>query len=131
VQRRLKLSAAWKYVDETVPILHSVGDRVDPTALQRLPANEWTSLQLVRPRMLRFNRHYWETNRWVAAFKDPKGNPYSLKLTDPEATLRLERGEQISKKSLLTVSMTKPWTHNANEQPARCYKVVAAVIEGE
>ncbi len=66
---------------------------------------------------------------WVANFQDRAGNDYSLKVTDPDVTRRLENGETISKRSLLTVSMTKPWTPNPQEKPPLCYKVVAAVIE--
>ncbi len=131
VKRRLKLTAVSQFVELTAPVLHSAGDRVDPAALQKLPTDKWTSLQLVKPKNLYFSRHYWDPNRWVANFDDSKGNSYSIKVTDPEVTLRLEKGEKISKKSLLTVSMTKPWTHDATEKPAMCYKVVAAVIEVE
>ena len=129
VKKRLKLSAVPQFVDATTPILHSTGDRVDPTILKKLPDTAWTSLQLIKPRNLSFGHHYYDPNRWVANFSDAAGNYYSLKVTDPEATMRLGKGEKISKKSLLTVSMTKPWTHDPKEKAAQCYKVVAAVIE--
>lgn len=129
VKKRLKLSAVSQFVDSTTPVLFSASDRVDPTLLKRLPETQWTSLQLVKPRHLSFSRHYFDPNRWVANFLDAVGNGYSIKVTDPEVTIRLEKGEKISKRSLLTVSMTKPWTHDPDEKPAQCYKVVAAVIE--
>lgn len=129
VKQRLKMAAISQFVDSTTPVLHSASDRVDPATLKQLPADKWTSLQLVKPRDLSFSRHYFDPNRWVANFFDACGNAYSIKVTDPEVTIRLEKGDKISKKSLLTVSMTKPWTHNANEKAAQCYKVVAAVIE--
>jgi hypothetical protein len=129
VKRRLKLSAVTQFIDATTPILHGAGDRVDPAILGRLPEDQWTSLQLIEPRKLVFDRHYFDPNRWVANFEDSAGNSYSLKVTDPEVTLRLERKEKIGKQCLLTVSMTKPWTHDATKQAPLCYKVVAAVIE--
>jgi Dual OB-containing domain len=129
VKRRLKLSAVSKYIDSAAPILHSVGDRVAPASLKALPVGKWVSLQLIKPKNLTFGRHYYDPNRWVANFQDSAGNSYSLKITDPDATLRLEKNEKISKKSLLTVSMTKPWTHDASEKPPLCYKVVASIIE--
>lgn len=129
VKRRLKLSAVPQFVDATTPVLHSAGDRVSPDVLRRLPADEWSSLQLIRPRNLTFGHHYYESNRWVADFSDAAGNHYSLKITDPIATMRLEKGEQISRRSLLTVSMTKPWKPRNTDKPELCYKVVAAVIE--
>ncbi len=127
--RRLKLTEILKYVDPTTPVLHSPGDRVAPSFLRELPPKQWTSLQLVRPEKLEFTRHHWEPNRWVANFRDAKGNCYSLKVTDPEVTLRLEKGERISQRSLLTVSLTKPWSANVEAQPPLCYKIVAAVME--
>jgi hypothetical protein len=129
IKKRLNLAAVSQFIDPTTPVLHSGGDRVDPALLQKLPAHEWTSLQLIKPKNLCFSRHHWDPNRWVARFNDSNGNEYSIKVTDPDATRRLENGMRISKNSLLTVSMTKPWTHNSAETPARCYKVVAAVIE--
>lgn len=128
-KKRLKLEAVEKYVDDVAPILHSASDRVEPAILEQLPPREWKSLQLVKPRKLTFSRHYYSPNRWVADFEDQDGNAYSLKVTDSEATRRLESGETINKKCLLTVSMTKPWTPDASMKPALCYKVVAAVIE--
>ncbi len=129
VRKRLKLDAVKRYVENCTPILHSVNDRVQTQVLDRLQPNEWKSLQLVKPRRLTFGRHYYSPNRWVAHFEDRKGNCYSLKVTDPVATRRLESGETLSKTSLLTVSMTKPWTPDPAGKPPSCYKVVAAVIE--
>ena len=129
IKRRLKLDAVSKYVDGTTPVLHSDSDRVRPAVLESLSPSEWKSLQLVKPRNLTFARHYFDPNRWVANFRDKAGNNYSVKVTDADATRRLENGDEIGKKSLLTVSMTKPWTHDPSEKPPYCYKVVAAVIE--
>lgn len=129
VRHRLKASALHQFVEDISPILHSPNDRVTISALESTPPSEWKSLQLVRPKGLKFGRHYYDPNRWVAHFQDESGNPYSLKITDPVITRRLEAGEQINHKCLLTVSMTKPWTHNPDEKPPTCYKLVAAVIE--
>jgi hypothetical protein len=131
VKKRLKLEAVEKYVEDITPILHSQNDRVAPAVLDELSPKKWKSLQLVKPRKLRFSRHYYSPNRWVAEFQDRAGNSYSLKITDPDVTRRLENDDAISKKCLLTISMTKPWTANPAEMPPRCYKVVAAVIELE
>ncbi|MCO6043336.1 hypothetical protein NG895_05400 [Aeoliella sp. ICT_H6.2] len=128
-KRRLKRDAVKKYVESDTPILHSSGDRVAPDDLLVLPPEDWKSLQLVRPRNLRFGRHYYDPNRWVAHFFDRAGNSYSLKVTDPVATRKLEGGQSISKRSLLTVSMAKPWSHDDTQKPPMCYKVVAAVVE--
>lgn len=129
INHRVRPKTVSQFIDTTDPILHSDNDRVDPRILQGLPSDEWRSLQLVKPRRLVFSRHYWVPNRWVASFSDSKGNSYSLKITDSEATRRLERGVTISKRSLLTVSMTKPWTPDPAKKPSMCYKVVAAVID--
>jgi hypothetical protein len=76
-----------------------------------------------------FARHYYTPNRWVANFSDPAGNKYSLRITDPEVTRRLEAGHRISKQSLLTISLTKPWAPDQKKMRPFCYKVVAAVME--
>lgn len=52
------------YCDETSPILHSGNDRVSPECLENLPPEKWTSLQLVRPRKLRFVRDHWKQQQW-------------------------------------------------------------------
>lgn len=129
ISGRFKLNAINRFIDNNAPILHSGNDRVSPKVLKKLTPEEWRSLQLVKPRKLKFCRHYFDPHRWVAEFEDQKGNRYSLKVTDPIATRRLENDETISKECVLTVSMTKPWTPNAAEKEAHCYKVVAAVIE--
>lgn len=129
VKRRLKATALDQFVEDISPILHTPNDRVATSMLEAKAPSKWKSLQLVKPRHLQFGRHYYDPNRWVAEFADGDGNHYSLKITDPIITRRLEAGEKISKKCLLTVSMTKPWTHNPEERPPTCYKLVAAVIE--
>ena len=76
-----------------------------------------------------FERHYFDANRWVAHFQDAKRRPYSLKITDPVITRRLEAGQAIAKTSILTISLTKPWSHDPDERLPLCYKLVAAVID--
>lgn len=129
VTGRMRRADVQQYIEDATPILHSTSDRVAPDDLRRLSADQWKSLQLVRPNDLEFARHYYDPHRWVAEFKDADGNYYSLKITDPEATRRLEAGQTISPNSLLTISMAKPWTHDAAERPPLCYKIAAAVIE--
>jgi hypothetical protein len=62
-------------------------------------------------------------------FHDKADNEYVLKLTDPEATRRLEAGERIGPRCLLTLSLTRPWAGNDPSMLKICYKIVAAVIE--
>jgi len=129
VTGRLKASAIRKYVEGTCPILHTPNDRVGVNQLNAMPPQDWRSLQLACPRGLHFERHYYDANRWVASFSDGAGNRHSLKITDPVITRRLESEEQIDNENcLLTVSMTKPWTHDPSVCPPTCYKIVAGVI---
>lgn len=115
--------------DEAAPILHSASDRVLPKFLDKLPPAQWASLQLVRPRNLRFEHDRWDQHRWRARFEDALGNEYSLRITDVGTTRRLGGGLRISPKSLLTVSLSKPWAPSASAMLDLCYKLVAAVIE--
>jgi putative nucleic acid modification protein with dual OB domain len=129
VNGRMSMSALEDFIDDSAPVLHTHNDRVAPSVLRALPPAEWKSLQLIRPRQLEFARHFHEENRWVAEFKDAAGNLYSLRITDPIITRRLEAGEKITQDCLLTVSLTKPWTNDPNVRPPMCYKLVAAVME--
>jgi hypothetical protein len=117
------------FIDESAPIFHNTQDRVVGVVLDQLPPHAWKSLQLVRPRSLRFERDAHNQQRWRVRFKDRAGNEYLLKLTDPEATRRLEAGERIGNRCLLTVSLTRPWDGHDGTMLKLCYKVVAAVIE--
>jgi Dual OB-containing domain len=126
---RLGREAIRQYIDNTSPILHSIDDRVSPNMLHKMAPSDWKSLQLVEPSRLTFSRHYFTPNRWVANFTDRDGNTLSLKITDADITRRLEAGNAVSRKSLLTISLTKPWSPKPDEKPPLCYKLVAAVIE--
>ncbi|HUE73266.1 MAG TPA: hypothetical protein VMP01_20480 [Pirellulaceae bacterium] len=126
---RFRKSDLASYCDNSTPILHSTDDRVSPRVLERLSPLEWASLQLVKPRKLRFEHDYWDERRWRARLEDAAGNEYYLKITDATITRRLESGDQVSSKSLLTVSLAKPWAPRDGSKPELCYKIVAAVIE--
>jgi|LSQX01.3.fsa_nt_gb hypothetical protein len=115
--------------ERTTPILHTDTDRVAPALLEQLPPAHWRSLQLVRANPVTFGQDYWNRRRWRADFQDEAGNHYSLKVTDPLACDRLARGEEIGQDCILTISLIEPWTHNAEEKPPTCYKLVAAVVE--
>jgi hypothetical protein len=127
--RRFKRSDLPKYCDRTTPILYSTTDRVSPATLERLRPEQWASLQLVAPRKLTFERDNWDPHRWRARFHDVAGNKYRLRITDASTTRRLESGTVINPSCVLTISLTKPWAPSDDSQPARCYKLVAAVIE--
>ncbi|HOV12506.1 MAG TPA: hypothetical protein PLL90_12165, partial [Bacteroidales bacterium] len=116
-----------KYCEDDSIVLHSHNDRVDPSYFEKIPFREWKSLQLVRAHVA-FERDYWRNNRWRASFKDGSGEKLYLKVDYPEIVEKLERGQEISSKCLLTISLAGPWTPD-NVQPERCYKLVAGVIE--
>ena len=129
VRDRVNRSVIGGLVENAVPILHIDTDRVDPHLLEGLDPRKWTSLQLVRPIGLTFERDHWTPQRWRATFRDSRSNGYSLKITDPEVTRKLEAGKRVDSKSLLTISLTKPWSPDPSTKPAMCYKLVAAVVE--
>jgi hypothetical protein len=52
-----------------------------------------------------------------------------LKLTDPLTSDRLRNNEKISKNCILAVSLATPWSPRGSDQPERCYKMVAGVVE--
>lgn len=126
--KRVPLATLVKYIEPSTPVLYSPGDRVCPGVMQALPPAEWKSLQLVEPLRLSFKPQPDKPDRWVANFFDQVGNKYSLKVTDPVANQRLNEGKTFGPRCLVTVSLTKPWTYDAEEHPAMCYKIAAAII---
>jgi len=109
-------------------VLYTDNDRVEPAVMDALPTSEWKSLQLIKVKV-NFSRDMWDRNRWRASFKDGRGNHLFLKVTDPVVSAKLDRGEDVSKVCLLTVSLAGPWAPDDGSQPERCYKLVAGVIE--
>ena len=109
-------------------VLHTDSDRVEPAVLDALSPSEWKSLQLIKAKV-EFSRDTWDRNRWRASFKDGRGNLLYLKVTDTAVSAKLDEGEDISEKCLLTISLAGPWTPPDGSQPERCYKLVAGVIE--
>lgn len=126
--RQATIDEVMQYCDGAAPILHTDSDRVAPDDLDRLPARRWTSLQLVHAEHVAFHRDHFSPKRWRAHFADSAGSPYSLKVTDPIFTARLDRNESVGEEYLLTVSLTEPWAFDSNSAPM-CWKLVAAVIE--
>ena len=97
------------YRSRTGTVLHSKGKVVEPALLQRLPPDQWTSLQLVHARNVTFEPDARKKNRWVALFRLRNFAPqYRIGVSDPLATCRLNRGEEIGRDCLLTVSLTEP-----------------------
>ncbi|MBN1909770.1 MAG: hypothetical protein JW818_08525 [Pirellulales bacterium] len=131
VEGRMRPDALARYVDDTAPLFFSRGDRVAPSFLETLPPDHWKSLQLVRPRGLRFVPDPHDPNRLKVEFQDAAANRYRLKVTDFEAISRARRGCLGNTDDVfLTVSLTKPWTRPGSDRPPWCYKIVAAVIDG-
>ena len=116
-----------KYCDATAPIFCSTSDRIYASVLRRMPPECWKSLQLVEPADLAFERDQRE--KWRVRFKDAKGGSYDLSLTDPFFMNKLQSGVPVSKKCLLTISLTRPFVSKDPYRPAICYKVAAGVIE--
>ena len=69
-------------------------------------------------------------NRLFARFTtDPSSTAYHLHLTDPHATVHLNRGGAIRPECLLCVSLTQPITYAEYDLPPLSYKIVATAIE--
>jgi len=117
-----------KYCEDDSVILHNNLDHVRASCFKMIPSYGWKSLQLVRNKNVVFEQDENNKAKWRVNFINSKGNALSLRLTDPATCERLERGENISKDCLLTVSMASGW--NPDKQTAkRCYKFVAGVVE--
>ena len=111
-------------------VLHGTSKVVDPHDLSILPPEKWVSLQLVQSDNVLFERNPKKKNRWNVVFSTRALGPrYELSVTDPVATDRLNKGDQIGGNCLLTVSLTEPIALPQYHLPTLCYKLVAGVIE--
>lgn len=124
---RLAPEDVLKYCENDKIILHSHSDRVAPEILDKLPFEEWKSLQLISAEVS-FKRDDYKPKRWRAIFQDCSKNQLKLKIDDPKIVARLDEEETIGADCILTISMAGPWRPNMS-LPERCYKLVAGVIE--
>jgi hypothetical protein len=119
-----------KYRNNAATVLHGPGKTVEPAELERLPPAKWSSLELVHATNVSFQPDTRKTLRWQAKFSlGPSGPTYCLTITDPEATVLLNRKQAIKPECLLTVSLTEPKELTEFGKPELCYKLVAAVME--
>ncbi|MBL7152834.1 MAG: hypothetical protein ISS79_03900 [Phycisphaerae bacterium] len=117
-----------EYCEDDTVILHNHQKYVRPEFFSTHPKSEWRSLQLVHNTNVRFSRAY-DPNKWRVSFRDGKGHALDLKLTDPVISDRLRTDEKVRKNCILTVSLATPWKPDDSDQPERCYKLVAGVVE--
>jgi hypothetical protein len=124
------VSDVMQYCSNSSTVLHSRGKVVEPAVMERLPEDQWTSLQLVHATNVQFVPDERKENRWVAEFSlSPFGPAYHIGISDPVVTNRLNEGDTIGRDCLLTVSLTEPVAFPQWNMPELCYKIVAAVIE--
>ena len=117
------------YCESDTVILHTHQEYVLPEFFTNHPKTEWRSLQLVHKQTVNFNLDSFDSNKWRVFLYDGKGILLDLKLTDPVILNRLRNNEKISKNCILTVSLATPWSPEGSNQPKRCYKMVAGVVE--
>ena len=141
-ENRIITSEQWAHVDRVTAddvlqycsdnwnVLHSSAKVVKPDVLEIKPPDEWTSLELRRVADVTFEPDDRKENRWKAMFRTGaiSASNYSLSLTDPIATERLNEGEDLDGEWLLTLSLTEPIAMPQYGLPELCYKLVAAAI---
>ena len=117
-----------KYCEDDSVVLHNNLDHVRASCFRMIPSYGWKSLQLIRNNNVVFEQDENNKAKWRAKFVNSKGVYLSLRVTDPATCEHLERGENISKDCLLTVSMASGWSPD-KQTAKRCYKFVAGVVE--
>jgi len=117
-----------KYCEDDTVILHDHQEYVLPSFFGKTSKSKWKSLQLVHNSNVHFCRAY-DPQKWRVCFQDGKGFELDIKLTDPIISDRLRSGEKISKNCIMTISLATAWSPKDSEQPERCYKMVAGVVE--
>jgi hypothetical protein len=120
-----------KYRDESASVLHGTSKVVDPADLDILPPAKWRSLELRQVSNAVFSRDARKKEKWVVSFSTSKSTTFSLSITDPIATEKLNKGGKIGPSCLLTLSLTEPIAYQQFNLPELCYKLAAAVIELE
>jgi hypothetical protein len=125
----LTIEQVIKYCEDDTIILHNENDCVDESYFCSIQKSQWKSLQLVHSTKIVFHSSTWENKkRWRASFQYGKGGHIDLGVTDPIIIERLNKGTEISKDCLITISLAGPWSPSSSE-PKRCYKLIAGVIE--
>jgi len=126
----LKPADLLKYCDTSRSILHNSQKVVRPLTLETLPPAQWKSLELREVTTASFS-HDPRKNRWLVDFSTMGrlSTHFSLPMTDPIATEKLNRGGKIGEECLLTLSLTEPIAIPQHDIPELCYKISAAVIE--
>ena len=117
-----------KYCEDDSVILHNHQDYVSPDLLLNKPLSEQKSLQLIHSKNVKFCRDSYKKEMWRVYFQYGRRNYLDLKLTDVVLSDRLRNDEKISPDCILTISLATPWKPN-EKTPARCYKMVAGVVE--
>lgn len=116
------------YCEDSIMILHSHTDYVEPGYFDSLPFEQWKSLQLIRTRV-DFSKDTYKPRHWRASFYDGSGHHLYLKVTDAIIVAELNDGAQVGPDCILTISLAGPWAPRDGSQPERCYKLVAGVIQ--
>jgi len=141
-ENRVITSKTWTYIETLTPadvmkycskgwtMLHGHSKVVEPPVLEALQPSGWTSLELRRLKSISFSPDGKKENRWKADFSIGGliGTDYSLSLTDPLLTKRLNDGEEVSGECLITISLTEPIALPQFGLPELCYKLAAAVM---
>jgi hypothetical protein len=120
------------FCSEDDPLLHSTEKTVVPAELDKLPPEQWKSLDLVHVRDARFVRDARNNDRWCVRFTAGRSaTAYHLHVTDPHATQHLNRGGAIRPECLLCVSLAQPIAYPEYQLAELCYKIVATAIAVE
>jgi hypothetical protein len=142
-ENRVILSPSWQIVGRMraadllcycatgTAVLHGCSKVEDPSALERLPPQGWSSLELRHVKDAKFSLAPRKQDRWVVDFTT--GTPFPthlcLKVTDPVVTGFLNKGKQVGPECLVTLSLAEPIAYPQFNLPELCYKLVAAVID--
>jgi len=118
-----------KYCEDNSVILHNHQEYVLPEYFITLHKKKWRSLQLIHSPNVSFKLDDYKPNQWRVVFQYGKGRTLELKLTDPIISNRLRNNEKISNDCMLTVSLATSWSPQGSNQPKRCYKMIASIVE--
>jgi hypothetical protein len=121
-----------RYVETGRPVLHNSYKYVGRGTLERMPADQRQTLQLIKVNRLVIYEAQRSSGKrkWEGLVPMQDGSGKRLGITDPAFCAKLDRGHRPREACLLTMSLSLPYTPPNWDGPADpCWKLIAGVIE--
>lgn len=123
----------WQHTESDTQLLHTPdGDPIEEEALNRRlqSPREWKSLQLIHVKQIEF--HQPKPDRWNGTFSNSLNRSFDLPVTDDHFTRKLDKSSESLQgiSCFILLSLSPLWKHYkaSEDQPFKCYKLIAGII---